>query len=201
MKFDLTAETRTTTKSSELNSLRKQGVIPAVLYGTGIEAIPISIPKAKFMEAYKQSFKEVTFYELHIGSKKYHTILKDSQMHPVRRDFLHLDFIVVPRKSQIEIDIPVNLVGEPIGVKAGGLLDVIQRTVKVVCQADKIPEVIKVDISNLGVGESIHVSNLPDGDWQYKDMPDNTIVVIHAKKGDNLSSTEITTESAPSAKV
>ncbi len=197
MKFELNANFRSCDKNSELNDLRRQGFIPAVVYGTGLEPISISIAKAKFQECYKQSFKEVTFYEIMIGNKQYHTILKDSQIHPVSREFLHLDFLEVARRSQIEIDMPVNLIGEPVGVKAGGLIDVIQRTVKVICQADKLPEDIKVDISGLQVGESIHVRDLPEGHWQYKDLPDNTIVVIHAKKGDSIAaSLGVSTESA-----
>ncbi len=199
MKFDLNAEIRSCDKNSELNDLRRQGFIPAVVYGTGLEPISISIAKAKFQECYKQSFKEVTFYEIMIGNKQYHTILRDCQIHPVSREFLHLDFLVVARKSQIEIDMPVNLIGEPAGVKAGGLMDVIQRTVKVICQADKLPEDIKVDISGLQVGESIHVRDLPEGHWHYKDLGDNTIVVIHPKKGDSIAATqEISAEPADS---
>ncbi|MBM4403488.1 MAG: 50S ribosomal protein L25 [Candidatus Cloacimonetes bacterium] len=189
MKLDLNAEKRNTYKNSELSILRKKGYIPAVLYGPGMEAVPISIIKAKFVEAYKQAYQEVTFYDLHIGTRKYHTILKDFQVHPVNREFLHLDFVVVPRKSHIEIDIPIHFIGEAVGVKVGGVLDVIQRSVKVIALAEKIPEDIKVDINHLGVGDSVHVRDLPEGNWQYKDMPDNTIVVIHARKGENVAHT------------
>jgi large subunit ribosomal protein L25 len=88
---------------------------------------------------------------------------------------------------------------EPIGLKSGGTMDVILRTVKLSCLADDVPEAIVLDISNLEVGQSIHISELPKGKWEYKDNPENAIIVIHAKRGE--ATTESTEEAAEQAEV
>lgn len=159
-------------------------MIPAVVYGTGLESFSITLNKADFMKAYKKSFKEVTFYNLQIEGEKYFSILKDRQTHPVTRDFLHLDFMVIPPTSSFDFEVPVLFEGEAIGMKSGGIMDYTQRSVVVHCTADAVPEAIHLDISHLEVGTSIHVRDLPAGNWQYKDNADNTLVVVHAKKGE-----------------
>ncbi|HCM16275.1 MAG: 50S ribosomal protein L25 [Candidatus Cloacimonadales bacterium] len=181
MIFTLNAETRNTVKKSDLTQLRAGGMIPAVLYGGGMEAQKLSINSNEFMKCYKQSFKDLAFYELNLDGNKYHTILKDKQMHPVRRDFLHLDFMVVDPDSTIEVDIPVAYTGEAIGIKEGGFMDVIQRAVKVICKANDVPAGLELDVREMKVGDARHIGDLPKGTWQYKDADDVTLVVIHAK--------------------
>ncbi|HQB98267.1 MAG TPA: 50S ribosomal protein L25, partial [Candidatus Cloacimonadota bacterium] len=129
MIFTLNTEPRNTKKKSDLTQLRNSGLIPAVIYGGGMEAQKLSVNSNEFLKCYKQSFKELAFYEINLEGKKYHTVLKDKQIHPVRRNFLHLDFMVLDKDSTIELDIPVNYVGEASGLKEGGFMDIIQRTV------------------------------------------------------------------------
>lgn len=181
MIFTLNAQARNTVKKSDLTVLRASGMIPAVVYGNKVESTKLSINMAEFIKCYKKSFNEVCFYELELSGKKYHTILKDKQIHPVTRNFLHLDFMIVPIESTIELDFPVKIVGEPIGLKEGGFMDVVHRNVKVTCKATDIPKGLELDVSSLKVGDSLHVRDLPKGSWQYKDHDDVTIVVIHAK--------------------
>jgi large subunit ribosomal protein L25 len=181
MIFTLNAEPRNTQKKSDLTALRATGMIPAVLYGGGVEATKLSIKDNEFMKCYKKSFTELAFYEVNLDGKKYRTILKDKQIHPVRRNFLHLDFLVLDADSVLELEIPVNYVGEPVGLKEGGFMDVIQRSVKVVCKAADIPEGLELDVSEMKVGDALHIGDLPKGTWNYKDHDDITLVVIHAK--------------------
>jgi len=195
MILNVDAEKRVTQRKSDLTELRKKGYIPAVIYGEGTDPISIALNKAEFGKIYKKSIGELAFFDLNVEGKKYHTILKDKQIHPVGRHFLHLDFMAVKAKTHVEIDVPIKFVGEPIGIKTGGIMDVIQRTVKISCLANQIPEDIEVDISKLGVGDSIHISGLPQGKWQYKDHSDVTLIVIHAKKGDTTTQAETEPES------
>jgi large subunit ribosomal protein L25 len=182
MIFNLEATKRTTVRKSDLTALRASGMIPAVLYGKSMESLPIAINKGEFQQCYKKSFNELSFYEIKLDGKKYHTILKDKLVHPVSRNILHIDFMVVQASAMMEFDIPIQFTGEPVGTKEGGFTDIIQRIVKITCKAKDIPEEIKLDISGLGVGDSLHVKDLPQGKWHYKDHPDVTLVVIHAKK-------------------
>lgn len=182
MIFTLNASPRDNKTKSDLTVLRAEGNIPAVIYGPGMESISISLRKSEFTACYKKSFNEIAFYEIELEGKKYHTLLKEKQPHPVTREFLHLDFMVIPAESKIEIEVPIKFVGEAIGTKEGGMVEIIHRAVKLSCAADAIPEDIELDISKLNVGESLHVRDLPAGKWQIKENLDNTLVVIHAKK-------------------
>lgn len=182
MIFTLEAQPKQTSKKSELNALRRQGMIPAVLYGKSVESTPIAIDRGKFQQCYKKSFNELAFYEIVLNGTKYHTILKDKLIHPVTRNILHIDFMVVEESAQMEFEVPIQFVGEAVGTKEGGFVDVIQRSVKITCRAKDIPEEISLDISALKVGDALHIKDLPAGNWQYKDHSDITLVVVHAKK-------------------
>lgn len=185
MIFTLNAEIRKTVKKSDLTNLRNSGMIPVVIYGNGFDPVSLSINKAEFSSAYKKSFGEVSFYEIHVDGFKHLTMIKDKQIHPLTRDILHIDFMVLGKNSKVDIDVPLNFIGEPIGIQSGGTLDVIQRTVKVSCVLTQLPEDIKIDISKLEAGESIHVSDLPQGVWEYKDAMDNAIIVVHSPRGES----------------
>ncbi len=184
MIFTLEAQTKQTSKKSELNALRRQGFIPAVLYGKSVESTPIAIDRSKFQQCYKKSFNELAFYEIVLNGTKYHTILKDKLIHPVTRNILHIDFMVVEESAQMEFEVPIQFVGEAVGTKEGGFVDVVQRAVKITCRAKDIPDEISLDISALKVGDALHIKDLPSGNWQYKDHADITLVVVHAKKAD-----------------
>lgn len=190
MIFNIDAQKRNTTKHSELTALRNSGMIPAVLYGKSVESIPIAINKGAFTQCYKKSFNELAFYEINLEGKKYHTILKEKLVHPVSRNILHIDFMVIQDTVAMDFDIPVQFIGEAAGTKEGGFTDIIQRTVKISCKAKDLPDEIKLDISALNVGESLHVKDLPEGKWLYKDNPDITLVVVHAKKQEEVKPAE-----------
>ncbi len=178
MIFTIEAQKRTNTKHSELTALREQGLIPAVIYGKALESTPIAVKRNEFLKCYKKSFQELSFYEIILDGQKYHTILKDKQIHPVSRDFLHLDFMLVEATAMMEFEIPLQFVGEPIGVKTGGFLETLQRTVKISCKAEDAPEEITIDISGMQIGDSLHIKDLPQGNCQYKDSPDTALLVV-----------------------
>lgn len=184
MIFNLTTKPRVTQRKSDLTQLRASGLVPAVIYGADMESLSISLVKSEFTQCYKKSFGELAFYELELEGKKYHTLLKAKQTHPVTREFLHLDFMVIPAKAPIEIDVPIKFIGEPAGLKEGGVMDIQVRTAKISCVADSIPEDLELNISKMLVGESLHISDLPKGNWEYKDHPGVALVVVHAKKAE-----------------
>jgi len=192
--FNLEAKKRTTTKRSELNALRQQGMIPAVLYGKAVESTPIAIDRGTFLQCYKKSFNELAFYEIELDGAKHHTILKDKLIHPVTRNILHIDFMVIEESAQMEFEVPVQYIGEAIGTKEGGFVDVVQRTVKVTCRAKDLPDDIQLDISGMRVGDTMHIKDLPEGKWHYKDHPDVALVVVHAKKTEEVPVVEAAPE-------
>lgn len=200
MIFNLNAEPRKTTRKSDLTTLRAAGLIPAVIYGPQMESVGISVTKAEFSQLYKKSFGEVSFWEIDAAGKKYHTILKDKQVHPVTRNFLHLDFMVVEKSALIELEVPIRYIGEAMGTKEGGMLDILHRSIKISCKADAIPEDLELDISNLGVNESLHVKDLPQGDWTTKEHADVALVVVHPKKREEAAPEPVKAESTEEKK-
>lgn len=182
MILKIDAVQRKTERKSDLTKLRKAGMIPAVVYGKGVEPIDITMDKAEFMKLYKRSFTEMVFYEIMVAGEEYHTLLKERQIHPVTRDILHIDFMVVPPDQMIEVDVPLKFAGTPLGVKEGGIMDVVRRTLRIQCVEKDIPEDIEVDISNLQIGEAFHIHQLPEGKWAVKDNPENALVTIHARR-------------------
>ena len=182
MIFNLNAVPRNTVKKSDLNTLRASGMIPAVIYGPKMDSIDISIPKGDFTQMLKKSFTEVSFWDINLNGKQFHTILKDKQVHPVSRDILHIDFMVIAAEALIEIEVPISFIGEALGAKEGGMVEIVQRSVKVSCKANEMPEDLTLDITNLKIGDSLHIRHLPKGNWQFKEPEDVTLVTVHSLK-------------------
>lgn len=182
MIFNLKATPRKTIRKSDLHTLRAGGMIPAVIYGPKRESISVSISKGDFTQMYKKSFAEVSFWDIELNGNQFHTILKDKQIHPVTREMLHLDFMIVSAEAIIEVEVPIIIKGEPQGVKEGGMMEIVQRYVKISCKANEIPEDLILDVSNLKIGESLHIRDLPKGNWQVKEHSDVTLVSIHAPR-------------------
>jgi large subunit ribosomal protein L25 len=198
MIFKINAVERNTVRKSDLKNLRKEGMIPAVVYGHGVEPLSITLDKIEFMKLYKKSFNELVFYEVKIAKNEYHTLIKERQMHPVSREILHVDFMVIPPHQMIEVDVPIKFVGTPIGAKSGGFIDILHRSLRIQCVEDAIPNDIEVDITNLNVGEAFHIHQIPAGKWTIKDNPENALVTIHAKKAEAV--VEAKPEEAPEEK-
>ncbi|MCB5234923.1 MAG: 50S ribosomal protein L25 [Candidatus Cloacimonetes bacterium] len=189
MIFTLQAESRETIRKSDLTQLRAAGKIPAVIYGKGVDTIKIALSDREFMKCYKQSFTELSFYDIVLDGKKYHTMLKDRQIHPVQRNFLHLDFLAVSEDTTIEVDIPVNYIGEAKGTLEGGFVDILQRTVKVVCKAGETPDGFEIDVTNMEIGDSKQIGDLQKGSWTFKDTDDVAIVVVQGRMAEEVAET------------
>lgn len=190
MIFKINAEQRDTIRKSDLGKMRRNGFIPAIVYGPGTEPLRITLNKVDFMKNYKKSFGETAFYEIEYAGKNFHTMIKERQIHPVSREILHVDFMVIPAHSLIEVDAPLKFIGTPEGVKEGGTLDIVHRTLRISCREEDIPEDIAVDISHLKLGEALHVRQLPSGNWYVKAHPDDAVAAIHTKRGEILPTAE-----------
>jgi large subunit ribosomal protein L25 len=118
-------------------------------------------------------------------------LIRDIQTHPVRRQFLHVDFYEVPLDHPIVVEVPVEFHGESIGVRKGGTLNPIQRTISVKCLPGEIPEKVPVDISNLDLGDSIHVADLI-GSVPFELVSDKRMAIVNvaAPEGAKESSEE-----------
>lgn len=170
-KATLKAELRQTTGKGSARRLRRDGKIPAVVYGRGEETRPLTVDAHEFHMLVKEHSLDTTLVDLEIagqGKKKgetVQTLVVEIQSHPYRPDVLHVDFQHIHAGEQVTVEVPVNLVGTPEGVREGGVLQHVMHVVELVCAVEAIPEAFEVDVSELLIGDSIHVSDLdvPEG--------------------------------------
>jgi large subunit ribosomal protein L25 len=176
-------ERRGSAGKGESRKLRQQGLIPAVVYGGGKETVPVIVNRHAVTELLKQERGRNTIFLLKMKGTKQerHAMLRDAQIDPLTRQFIHLDFIRVMKGQLLKIEVPVTLQGEAAGVKIGGFLDWLGRSVHVECQAEAIPQAISVDISNLEIGQHVTAGDmaLPEG-VRLTDDPNRVIVTIKA---------------------
>jgi large subunit ribosomal protein L25 len=155
-------ERRTGAGKSASRKLRHQGLIPAVVYGGGKESVPVVVDRHVVTELLRQKTGRNTLFLLRMKGTKQerHAMLRDAQIDPRTRQFVHLDFIRVMKGQKVKVEIPVVLEGESVGVKAGGFLDWLSRTLHAECAADSIPTEFRVDVSGLEIGQHVSVGDL-----------------------------------------
>lgn len=173
----LNCKPRSEKGKNEMNRLRTAGFIPGNLISEG-KSIPVSFATADFMKLLQGGLRQSSFFEAKLeggdGSQVY---VKEIQRHPVSGDVLHVDFYRITPGRRISLSVPVETRGTSKGVKAGGALEHFIRSLKVRANPESIKEIIEVDVSNLDVGGSIHMSDLDiPADWDVR-MPGNPIII------------------------
>ena len=160
----LNAELRTECGKSAVKKLRREGLIPAILYGHKKESIPLSLSSFLLNRIMTDEAIESTLIDLIIkageNEEKKTVVLKDIQIGPVKRNYLHVDFYEVDMSEKIVVPISIHLIGKAKGVEAGGILQQIKREVEVKCLPSKIPGRFEIDVSNLEIGDSIHLGGI-----------------------------------------
>ena len=166
MDVEMTVQVRTETGKGAARRLRRGDVVPAILYGPKTAPVPLAVPSIRLLKLLREMGEESKLIRLIIGDggdqQVRQALIREVQTHPVRRRFLHVDFYEVPLDQPIVVEVPVELDGESIGQKKGGVLDLLRRTLAVRCLPGEIPERVHIDISNLDLGSSIHVADLVD---------------------------------------
>lgn len=144
---------------STAQMLRREGRVPGVIYGHGEPSIPFHVKELALRPLIFTH--ETHTINLNLDGKSTKCILKEIQFHPTTDRVRHIDLVALHAGEKIKVDIPIALEGTSIGVKDGGVLDVILHRITIEVLPDAIPEHISVDISNLAINHSIHVSDLP----------------------------------------
>jgi len=180
MNLKVEAQKRTIKKKSDLKELRKEGLIPAIIYGQGKDGVLISIDDADFFKIYRKSIGEVAFFDIDVKGKNYTTVIREKQIHPLTRKIMHIDFMELHKGKPITIDIPVHLKGEPEGVKKGGVLEFLVRNIPVTCLPKDVPDAVVLEVDDFDMGDSIHVADLEfDADKVEVNLsPETTIFTI-----------------------
>jgi large subunit ribosomal protein L25 len=180
----INAELREEISKKACKSLRAQGKIPAIVYGITSESIPIAVELSAIKNIMKSEKKENTILQIMQSNKvKSDAMIKEIQYDYLSDHIIHVDFIRIDLKKLVEVEIPVALFGEAIGVKTeDGLLEFISRNVHVRCLPTQIPKEIRVDVSALHVGQSIKVETLVKTDAYEVISPANTVLCAVAAK-------------------
>jgi large subunit ribosomal protein L25 len=165
--YELSATVREKVGKGAARSVRRQGLVPAVIYGGKQPPITINLPdRDVYFKIHGGGFL-TTLATIDVGSEKIRAIPRDFQLDPVSDRPLHVDFLRVVEGSRLTVEVPVQFVNESAapGIRRGGVLNVVRHRISVECLADKIPEKIIVDLTGLDINDSLHISavSLPEG--------------------------------------
>lgn len=173
---------REKTGTGAARNTRRQNMVPGVLYGGEQDPVAVYFKHNEVIKALNSGQFLTNMIELNHQGKHQKVIAKDVQLHPVTEEPVHIDFFRVTTRSVIEMDVPVQFTGEESspGLKRGGILNVVRYSITVKCPAGAIPDNIEVDISELDIGDSLHISqiNLPENVTPSIDDRDFTIATI-----------------------
>ncbi|MFA5713280.1 MAG: 50S ribosomal protein L25 [Bacteroidales bacterium] len=156
--ISISGNLREISTKSALKELRKKGFIPCNLYGNNLENILFSVDERQILKL--THTPNAYIIELDIEGKQYNSILQAVQFHPLTDKALHVDFLAVTNEKPVSIEVPVILEGSPIGVKEGGKLMVNSRKLRISASLDKLPDNIKIDVSQMKIGSSIAASDI-----------------------------------------
>ena len=145
-------------KKSFVKSLRNKDEIPGIYYSHDSKAsIPFSVSKKVMHEALKA---EAQVYQVSVGSKARDVIIKSVQYHPISDEMLHIDLYGVRMDQEVTVKVPIELVGQSEGIKAGGVLNQTLTELDITCLPGSIPQNIEIDISNLNIGDALRLGQL-----------------------------------------
>ena len=162
----ITVQARTEIGRNAVKKVKAAGFVPGVLYGARQEPVHLKVNGRELATTLAQAASENILVELNFadGGDREATLalIQEVQRHPVKSQLLHVDFQAVSASEKITAEVPIEAVGEPVGVKThGGLLEHTLRALEVQCLPRDLPATIAVDVSNLDIGDSVHVSQLP----------------------------------------
>jgi large subunit ribosomal protein L25 len=184
--YELKAEARERVGKGSARELRRNGLIPAVIYGDKQAPIAIALNTNEVTKRIHAGGFMTTVATIEVDGKKHKVLPKDYQLDPVRDFTLHVDFLRVSGNTQVTVEIPVHFINEEKspGLKVGGVLNIVRHEVEVHCPADAIPEFFNIDLGGKKIGDSIHISEvtLPKGVTPVIDR-DFTIATIIAPAG------------------
>ncbi len=180
----LQASKRVTKGSRASNRLRREGRVPAVVYGTTMDPQPVHVSSHDLFVALHTEAGLNAIIELDIDGTPVLTVARELQRNPVRGDIEHVDFIEVRMDTEIQAEVGLDLVGIPEGVKDdGGILETLEASVSISALPNKIPSTIEVDVTSLRIGDTLKIEDLPSIDGvTYLAEPEHALAtVVHAR--------------------
>lgn len=199
----LPAETRERAGKGASRALRREGRVPAVVYGGKEEPLSIHVEEKELRRQLGTGHFFNSVVDVEVGGQKLRTLPKDVAFHPVTERPLHVDFLRVSKDAKVHVNVPVIFINEEAspGLKKGGVLNIVHHSLDLICEADKIPDEITIDVTGLEIGAAIHIGSikLPAGAVDGSHEQDVTIATIVAPSALKSEASEADTEAAAEA--
>ena len=199
----LTAETRERGGKGASRELRRNGRVPAVVYGGKEEPLMIHVEEKLLMKQLTTGHFMNSIVMIDVGGKQVRTLPKDVAFHPVKDRPIHADFLRISKDAKVNVAVPVVFINEEAspGLKRGGVLNIVRHELELICDSDKMPDDIQIDVTGYDVGDSIHISNvtLPKGSESAITDRDFTIATIVAPSAMKSSEGDTTVDSGEEA--
>jgi len=190
----LPAELRERAGKGASRALRRDGRVPAVIYGGKEEPVAIHVEAKELVRQLHTGHFMNSIVMVDLGGKKVRALPKDVALHPVTDRPIHVDFLRLAKDAKIQVAVPVLFVNEDDspGLRKGGVLNVVRHELELICESDKIPDNITIDVAGLDVGDAIHISrvNLPAGSESAITDRDFTIATLVAPSALKKSESE-----------
>ncbi|MEJ7556445.1 MAG: 50S ribosomal protein L25/general stress protein Ctc [Aquificaceae bacterium] len=179
---------RTIGRKSEIKRFRREGYVPVEIYGKGVENTHAYI-SMRDLKAFPKG--ETFLIEAEINGEKRICLLKEIQFGWLGDNPIHVDFQDITHVSEIEVEVPIEFVGTPVGVGLGGTFEPLMHSLTIKARLDKLPEKIVVDVSGLGLGDALHVRDIvpPEG-CVIMDSPEETVAVVLEPEAEETTPTE-----------
>jgi large subunit ribosomal protein L25 len=176
----LTASLRTDTGKGAARTLRRDGKVPAIIYGHARDPQPLAISVRELEKLLSHISADNTVIDLSLGTSNARALIREIQRHPFKRQILHVDFQEIVAGEMVTVRVPLVLVGTSVGVRLhGGIVDHTMRELTIQVDPANIPNHIDIDITELDLGQSIHVSQIPvPAGATVMDEPEAAVVVI-----------------------
>ena len=199
----LSAETRERGGKGASRELRREGRVPAVVYGGKEEPLMIHVEEKLLMKQLMTGHFMNSVVMIDVGGKQIRTLPKDVAFHPVKDRPIHADFLRITKDAKVQVAVPVSFQNEEAspGLKRGGVLNIVRHELELICDADKMPDDIQIDVAGYDVGDSIHISSvaLPKGSESAITDRDFTIATIVAPSAMKSNAGDTTTEDEAAA--
>ncbi len=205
--FILQAFNRELTTKGDIKTARKEGRIPAVVYGGGISPKNIFIPASEYIKVQK-NLTESTIITLDIEGTKIDAFVKEHQKSAVAKDLLHIDFLAVQAGKKIHAHVPLHLVGTPKSVLEGGILEHLAHEIEIECDPSILPEKIDIDVAGLEINHPIHIRDIPvEKGMRVLTNPETVVAIVKYAKHEEAApaaaapeAVAAAAEAAPAAK-
>jgi len=176
----LRASERDRTGSGPAGRLRSEGWVPAVMYGHGHASTNLKVDSQELRQLLEEISVDNTLIDLEVeddGTQK--VLIREVQTHPWKSQILHVDFFQIREDEEIRVAIPIRFTGDPVGVREeGGILQTNRNEIEVQCLPSEIPEYFEIDVSDLDIGDSLHVAELNTGGVEPLEELDATLCVV-----------------------